>query len=115
MYFNNSYVNNNKKLYLFQESDILESPGIYFRSSLMDKVSDYEDIWGPEGNNCTTFKPLKSENDSNFNNGLMKSKRPDLLPDTLRKYIFLKGELQKISKHKQATSKLLNLNNLGQL
>ncbi|XP_068628116.1 protein sprint isoform X7 [Battus philenor] len=68
-----------------QESDILESPGVYYRSSLMDKVSDYEDIWGPEGNNCTTFKPLKSENDSNMNNGLMKSKRPDLLPDTLPK------------------------------
>lgn len=52
----------------------------------MDKVSDYEDIWGPESNNCSTFKPLKVENDNNVNNGLMKSKRPDLLPDTLRKY-----------------------------
>ncbi|XP_045499646.1 protein sprint isoform X5 [Colias croceus] len=69
----------------YQESDILESPGVYYRSSLIDKVSDYEDIWGPEGNNCTTFKPLKSENDNNVNNGLMKSKRPDLLPDTLPK------------------------------
>ncbi|XP_053608354.1 protein sprint isoform X8 [Plodia interpunctella] len=68
-----------------QESDILESPGVYYRSSLMDKVSDYEDIWGPESNNCSTFKPLKSENDNNINNGFMKSKRPDLLPDTLPK------------------------------
>ncbi|XP_064073224.1 protein sprint isoform X5 [Vanessa tameamea] len=69
-----------------QESDILESPGVYYRSSLMDKVSDYEDIWGPESNNCSTFKPLKSENDNNnINSGLMKSKRPDLLPDTLPK------------------------------
>ncbi|XP_073946098.1 src homology 2 domain-containing protein sprint isoform X7 [Choristoneura fumiferana] len=68
-----------------QESDILESPGVYYRSSLMDKVSDYEDIWGPEGNNCSSFKPLKSESDNNVNNGLMKSKRPDLLPDTLPK------------------------------
>ncbi|XP_073946099.1 src homology 2 domain-containing protein sprint isoform X8 [Choristoneura fumiferana] len=67
------------------ESDILESPGVYYRSSLMDKVSDYEDIWGPEGNNCSSFKPLKSESDNNVNNGLMKSKRPDLLPDTLPK------------------------------
>ncbi|XP_026494673.1 protein sprint isoform X6 [Vanessa tameamea] len=68
------------------ESDILESPGVYYRSSLMDKVSDYEDIWGPESNNCSTFKPLKSENDNNnINSGLMKSKRPDLLPDTLPK------------------------------
>ncbi|XP_073946093.1 src homology 2 domain-containing protein sprint isoform X2 [Choristoneura fumiferana] len=69
----------------YQESDILESPGVYYRSSLMDKVSDYEDIWGPEGNNCSSFKPLKSESDNNVNNGLMKSKRPDLLPDTLPK------------------------------
>ncbi|CAK1582869.1 unnamed protein product [Parnassius mnemosyne] len=69
----------------YQESDILESPGVYYRSSLLDKVSDYEDIWGPEGNNCSTFKPLKSENDNNLNNGIMKSKRPDLLPDTLPK------------------------------
>ncbi|CAK1543050.1 unnamed protein product [Leptosia nina] len=69
----------------YQESDILESPGVYYRSSLMDKVSDYEDIWGPEGNNCTTFKPVKAENESNVHNGLMKSKRPDLLPDTLPK------------------------------
>ncbi|XP_028169737.1 protein sprint isoform X7 [Ostrinia furnacalis] len=68
-----------------QESDILESPGVYYRSSLMDKVSDYEDIWGPESNNCSTFKPLKPDNDNNINNGLMKSKKPDLLPDTLPK------------------------------
>ncbi|XP_072932619.1 protein sprint isoform X4 [Epargyreus clarus] len=70
----------------YQESDILESPGVYYRSSLMDKVSDYEDIWGPESNNCTTFKPaLRPENDNIISNGLMKSKRPDLLPDTLPK------------------------------
>ncbi|XP_049874832.1 protein sprint isoform X3 [Pectinophora gossypiella] len=69
----------------YQESDILESPGVYYRSSLMDKVSDYEDIWGPEGNNCSTFKPSKMETDNNISNGLMKSKRPDLLPDTLPK------------------------------
>ncbi|XP_061376812.1 protein sprint isoform X5 [Danaus plexippus] len=68
-----------------QESDILESPGVYYRSSLVDKVSDYEDIWGPESNNCSTFKPQKAENDYNVNNGIMKSKRPDLLPDTLPK------------------------------
>lgn len=60
---------------------------MYCRSSLVDKVSDYEDIWGPESNNsCSTFKPLKHENENNIHNGLMKSKRPDLLPDTLRKW-----------------------------
>ncbi|XP_050668792.1 protein sprint isoform X6 [Leptidea sinapis] len=68
-----------------EESDILESPGVYYRSSLMDKVSDYEDIWGPEGNNCSSFKPTKADSDIVSNNGLMKSKRPDLLPDTLPK------------------------------
>ncbi|RZF37491.1 hypothetical protein LSTR_LSTR013728 [Laodelphax striatellus] len=36
----------------YQESDILESPDIYCRSSVADKVSDYEDIW--EGR--STFK-----------------------------------------------------------
>lgn len=75
-------------IFLLQESDILESPGIYYRSSLMDKVSDYEDIWGPESNNCSTFKPMKPDGENNVNNGIMKSKRPDLLPDTLR-MIFL--------------------------
>lgn len=62
---------------------------MYYRSSLIDKVSDYEDIWGPENNSCSTFKPMKSENDNNVNNGLMRSKRPDLLPDTLRKLLTL--------------------------
>ncbi|XP_014281699.1 protein sprint isoform X4 [Halyomorpha halys] len=42
----------------YQESDILESPGVYYRSSVADKVSDYEDIWGPES--LTTFKPRSS-------------------------------------------------------
>ncbi|XP_062529610.1 protein sprint isoform X12 [Bombyx mori] len=74
-----------------QESDILESPGIYYRSSLMDKVSDYEDIWGPESNNCSTFKPMKPDGENNVNNGIMKSKRPDLLPDTLPKLITAKS------------------------
>ncbi|XP_037873257.1 protein sprint isoform X2 [Bombyx mori] len=75
----------------YQESDILESPGIYYRSSLMDKVSDYEDIWGPESNNCSTFKPMKPDGENNVNNGIMKSKRPDLLPDTLPKLITAKS------------------------
>ncbi|XP_073980970.1 src homology 2 domain-containing protein sprint isoform X4 [Rhodnius prolixus] len=42
----------------YQESDILESPTVYCRSSVADKVSDYEDIWGPES--MTTFKPRSS-------------------------------------------------------
>ncbi|XP_046663899.1 protein sprint isoform X2 [Homalodisca vitripennis] len=42
----------------YQESDILESPTVYYRSSVADKVSDYEDIWGPES--MSTFKPVRS-------------------------------------------------------
>lgn len=29
----------------YQESDILESPQVYCRSTLCDKISDYEDLW----------------------------------------------------------------------
>jgi Ras and Rab interactor 2/3 len=35
----------------YQESDILESPQVYYRSNLGDKISDYEDLWTPENNN----------------------------------------------------------------
>ncbi|XP_075233749.1 protein sprint-like isoform X3 [Lycorma delicatula] len=42
----------------YQESDILESPTTYYTSSVADKVSDYEDIWGPES--LSTFKPVRS-------------------------------------------------------
>lgn len=71
----------------FQESDILESPGVYYRSSLGDKASDYEDIWGPEqggpqGPARSTFRPQKDA----LGSGILISKRPDLLPDTLRKF-----------------------------
>ncbi|XP_065347669.1 protein sprint isoform X3 [Cloeon dipterum] len=41
-------VSSNKESYHYQESDILESPTVYYRSSVADKISDYEDIWGPE-------------------------------------------------------------------
>ncbi|XP_059480304.1 protein sprint [Neocloeon triangulifer] len=40
-------VSSNKESYHYQESDILESPTVYYRSSVADKISDYEDIWGP--------------------------------------------------------------------
>lgn len=35
----------------YQESDILESPSVYCRSNLGDKISDYEDLWTQENNN----------------------------------------------------------------
>ncbi|XP_037073334.1 protein sprint-like [Pollicipes pollicipes] len=33
----------------YQESDLLDSPAAYCRSSVADKISDYEDIWGVAG------------------------------------------------------------------
>ncbi|KRT83453.1 hypothetical protein AMK59_4140 [Oryctes borbonicus] len=32
----------------YQESDILESPTVYYRSAVGDKISDYEDLWTNE-------------------------------------------------------------------
>ncbi|XP_052895556.1 protein sprint [Anopheles moucheti] len=37
--------NKRKESKHYQESDILESPSVYCRSTLVDKISDYEDIW----------------------------------------------------------------------
>jgi Ras and Rab interactor 2/3 len=41
----------NKESKHYQESDILESPSVYCRSNLGDKISDYEDLWTQENNN----------------------------------------------------------------
>lgn len=59
----------------YQTSDILESPQVYCRSNLGDKISDYEDLWTPEtaanhrgkGAKLSSFRP---------------EHRPDLLPVT---------------------------------
>ncbi|XP_058826014.1 protein sprint isoform X2 [Topomyia yanbarensis] len=42
----------------YQESDILESPSVYCRSNLGDKISDYEDIWTQDNNGNTTLIKL---------------------------------------------------------
>ncbi|KAK7790528.1 hypothetical protein R5R35_001925 [Gryllus longicercus] len=67
----------------YRESDILDSPTVYYRSSVADKVSDYEDIWGPEG--LSTFKPVvprsspfSSPEDISTSSGNSK-RTPDLL------------------------------------
>ncbi|PNF41657.1 hypothetical protein B7P43_G07620 [Cryptotermes secundus] len=74
-----------KESHHYQESDILESPTVYYRSSVADKVSDYEDIWGPEM--LSTFKPphpfprsspFSSPEDISTSSGGNK-KTPDLL------------------------------------
>ncbi|XP_037936204.1 protein sprint-like [Teleopsis dalmanni] len=60
----------------YQESDILESPQIYCRSTLVDKISDYEDLWSQEPTDrvslLTSFKPPDG----------VQGKRPDLLAET---------------------------------
>ncbi|XP_046384100.1 protein sprint isoform X2 [Ischnura elegans] len=49
----------------YRESDILDSPTVYYRycstqSSMADKVSDYEDIWGPSPRESTPPAPKAS-------------------------------------------------------
>ncbi|XP_058978975.1 protein sprint isoform X2 [Musca domestica] len=61
----------------YQESDILESPEIYCRSTLHDKISDYEDLWSHDPSDrtglVTSFKPPPDG---------QQGKRPDLLAET---------------------------------
>lgn len=64
-----------------QESDILESPQVYCRSALGDKISDYEDLWTPD--NTSQFG--RGPHMSSFRPDGIHGKRPDLLPET-RKY-----------------------------
>ncbi|XP_050086367.1 protein sprint isoform X2 [Anopheles aquasalis] len=40
--------NKRKESKHYQESDILDSPAVYCRSTLGDKISDYEDIWSQD-------------------------------------------------------------------
>ncbi|XP_053696770.1 protein sprint [Sabethes cyaneus] len=54
----------------YQESDILESPSVYCRSNLGDKISDYEDIWTQDNNGNTTL--IKLDKMSTFKPALEK-------------------------------------------
>lgn len=70
----------------------MESPSIYCRSNLGDKISDYEDIWTPEHNggainnsNVTTPLGRGGPTMSSFRPDLVK--KPDLIQDS-RKLIF---------------------------
>lgn len=45
----------------YQESDILESPSVYCRSNLGDKISDYEDLWTQENNNSRSSLHIAME------------------------------------------------------
>ncbi|XP_038116527.1 protein sprint [Culex quinquefasciatus] len=55
----------------YQESDILESPSVYCRSNLGDKISDYEDIWTQDNNGNTTL--VKVDKVSTFKPAVDKS------------------------------------------
>nr|CAD7430167.1 unnamed protein product [Timema monikensis] len=75
-----------KESHHYQESDILDSPTVYYRSSVADKFSDYEDIWGPEM--LSTFKPtnqiprsspFSSPEDISSSSGGISKRTPDLL------------------------------------
>lgn len=46
---------------------------MYYRSAAGDKASDYEDIWGPDHNGCSSFKPGINERPNKFSS-------PDVIP-----------------------------------
>lgn len=67
-------------IFYFQESDILESPSVYCRSNLGDKIRDYEDIWSQD--NIAGTPISRGGNMSSFRPEGAYGKRPDLLPET---------------------------------
>lgn len=74
-------------LFSSQESDILESPQVYCRSNLGDKISDYEDLWTQDnGNNQSTT--TKETIMSSFRSTTAQRRKPDT-PAESRKYINL--------------------------
>ncbi|XP_025207170.1 protein sprint isoform X3 [Melanaphis sacchari] len=56
----------------YRESDILETPNIYHKSTFADKVSDYEDVWGPDSSLSTFKTPTQS------NSGTYKKNAPEV-------------------------------------
>ncbi|XP_030381882.1 protein sprint isoform X2 [Scaptodrosophila lebanonensis] len=62
----------------YKKSDILESPQMYCGSALIDKTSDYEDVWSPSDQTrlLTSFKPAPDTL------GRVHNRRPDLLAET---------------------------------
>lgn len=66
--------NKRKESKHYQESDILESPSVYCRSNLGDKISDYEDLWTQDSNGNTTL--IKGDKLSTFKPELDRSLDP---------------------------------------
>lgn len=78
----------------YRESDILETPNVYHRSTFSDKVSDYEDVWGPDSS-LSTFKTPSS---SQSNNGTYKKNAPELPPEMPPDILEQTSNVQNISK-----------------
>lgn len=55
----------------------MESPQIYCRSALGDKISDYEDLWSQEA-----FNPPLGRGPGMTSFGMVNKQRPDVLPET---------------------------------
>lgn len=64
----------------YQESDILDSPTIYYHSGLGDKISDYEDLWTEQSKNGG--RTPKNHNAINNNINCSNLTSPDLLQHT---------------------------------
>jgi len=65
----------------YRESDILETPNIYHRSTFADKVSDYEDVWGPDSS-LSTFKTPSQSNSGTYKKNTSEVP-PEMPPDIL--------------------------------
>lgn len=70
----------------YQESDILESPSVYCRSNLGDKISDYEDLWAEKNSTLNSSGDLNSDNSCNE---LAGSRKPLIAPPKREKAINL--------------------------
>lgn len=73
--------------FFLQESDILESPQVYCRSNLGDKISDYEDLWTQD--NAIGTPLSKGPLMSSFRPDVAHSKRPDVISETRKNFEFL--------------------------
>lgn len=67
----------------YRESDILETPNIYHRSNFADKVSDYEDVWGPDSSLSTFKTPSSSQSNSGTYLKNATELPPEMPPDIL--------------------------------
>lgn len=92
----------------YRESDILETPNIYHRSNFADKVSDYEDVWGPDSS-LSTFKTPSAASQSN--NGTYKKNAPELLSEIPPDILEQTTSIQTIPKNTLGITASQNQNN----